>query len=453
MRRDCRGGFSERRGIRFDEIAILLRSPQQCGLGVLEHALARAKIPAYFDRGIRRPHPAGRAFLAMLSCASENSSAKRFAEYLSLGQVPSLGRAENAEASDSWVPSTTKAFGVLSSRSRTKTRTSAMWTRAIEDGRTVQADNAAILAGTLRAPWKWEALLVESAVIGGSDTMDPALGRLAEEYRLRILRVDGRRSGSTPHPALRARAAESRSPARVRAAAGGGHIRVARRGDLGRLAEAPRGLRAAHPAKPEHVLRVLGRLAADGCNGPVSLTGSHATSLPIGCCRSKWSRPRIDMVGCSSAVHIRREAVPSKSCSCRAWLSVCFRRSFAEDPSLLDDLRRELGGSIGCGPTDGSLSLRSDRAEHNGFCCVWRSGLRLITSMHPSRASSRLKRVPRTSFYALEVMRAVTGRVPDHQTLERTAAHESRASLAWPAPPDAADAIDDFEHDLAVLRD
>ena len=49
-------------------------------------------------------------------------------------------------------------------------------------------------------------------------------------------------------------------------------------------------------------------------------------------------------------------------------------------------------------------------------------------------------------------MRAVTGRVPDHQTLELTAAEESRASLAWPAPADAADAIDDFEHDLAVLR-
>ena len=49
-------------------------------------------------------------------------------------------------------------------------------------------------------------------------------------------------------------------------------------------------------------------------------------------------------------------------------------------------------------------------------------------------------------------MRAVTGRVPDYQKLELTAAQEAKASLAWPAPADAADAIDDFEHDLAVLR-
>ena len=76
-------------GVRFDEMAILLRSPQQY-VGVLEHALGRAGIPAYFDRGIRRPHPAGRAFLAILSCGVENLSAKRFAEYLSLGQVPQI---------------------------------------------------------------------------------------------------------------------------------------------------------------------------------------------------------------------------------------------------------------------------------------------------------------------------------------------------------------------------
>ncbi|HET9887107.1 MAG TPA: hypothetical protein VFR10_06300, partial [bacterium] len=50
-------------GVRFDEMAILIRSPQQYS-GVLEHSLSRADIPAYFDRGPRRPHPAGRAFLA-----------------------------------------------------------------------------------------------------------------------------------------------------------------------------------------------------------------------------------------------------------------------------------------------------------------------------------------------------------------------------------------------------
>jgi hypothetical protein len=80
------------RGVRFDRIAILLRSPQQY-LGLLEHACTRGGVPVYFDRGTRRPDPAGRAFLALLACASEGLSAKRFAEYLSLAQVPAADEA------------------------------------------------------------------------------------------------------------------------------------------------------------------------------------------------------------------------------------------------------------------------------------------------------------------------------------------------------------------------
>src|SRR5207237_7925996 len=59
-------------------------------------------------------------------------------------------------------------------------------------------------------------------------------------------------------------------------------------------------------------------------------------------------------------------------------------------------------------------------------------------------------RVP--SFYALDVIRAITGRVPDHRVLASEAAEEAGASLAWPAPKNPDRAIDDLEHDLASLR-
>ncbi len=87
------------RGVPFDQMAVLLRAPQTY-LGVLEHALERAGIPAWFHRGTRRPDPAGRALLALLACADEELSARRFAEYVSLGQVP-LNEAGNA---DIWSP-------------------------------------------------------------------------------------------------------------------------------------------------------------------------------------------------------------------------------------------------------------------------------------------------------------------------------------------------------------
>ncbi len=55
------------------------------------------------------------------------------------------------------------------------------------------------------------------------------------------------------------------------------------------------------------------------------------------------------------------------------------------------------------------------------------------------------------SFYAMEVQRALAGRIPDPLTLERHANDVARARLAWPAPDDPARAIDPVEHDLASL--
>src|SRR5690606_27650509 len=93
------------RGVPFDEMAVVVRSPERYQ-GLLEHALARARIPARFDRGTRRPHPAGRAFLALLACAAEGLSARRFAEYLSLGQLPAAD-----SGADTWAPPGDEATG------------------------------------------------------------------------------------------------------------------------------------------------------------------------------------------------------------------------------------------------------------------------------------------------------------------------------------------------------
>lgn len=74
-------------GVPFDQIAILLRSPERHQPLILE-ALRRAAIPVWCAFGARRPDVAGRTLLALLHCAEEGLSASRFAEYLSLGQVP-----------------------------------------------------------------------------------------------------------------------------------------------------------------------------------------------------------------------------------------------------------------------------------------------------------------------------------------------------------------------------
>jgi RecB family exonuclease len=119
-----------RAGIAFDEIAILMRKPAHYQQ-VIEEALRRARIPAWFTRGTRRPDASGRAFLALLHCALERLPASRFAEYLSLGQVPER-----------------------------------------EDGE-------------VRAPAGWEKLIVDAAVIGGPDRWRRRLEGLEQELLAR----------------------------------------------------------------------------------------------------------------------------------------------------------------------------------------------------------------------------------------------------------------------------
>jgi len=121
-----------------------------------------------------------------------------------------------------------------------------------------------------------------------------------------------------------------------------------------------------------------------------------------------------------------------------------FPQKLGEDPLLLDDLRREIGGE---------LTLQEDRAERERLLlrlAVGAATERLYVSFPRIETAEARPRVP--SFYALEIMRAVTGRIPDHQRLELEASEETNASLAWPAPSHPEDAIDDFEHDLSVLR-
>ncbi|HKA00413.1 MAG TPA: PD-(D/E)XK nuclease family protein [Candidatus Solibacter sp.] len=117
-----------RGGVPFDEVGILLRSPERYQPLVIE-ALRRAGIPAHCTRGTRRPDAGGRAFLALLHCAEERFSASRFAEYLSLGQMP-----EGSEP---------------------------------------------------RTPIGWERLLVDAAVIGGCNRWESRLKGLREELERR----------------------------------------------------------------------------------------------------------------------------------------------------------------------------------------------------------------------------------------------------------------------------
>ena len=148
------------RGVPFDRMAVLLRSPQQYRAH-LEEAFRRAGIDAYFERGtscarIRRGEPSSRCSPA----PPRELSASCFAEYLRWVRWPTrrtqalrLRRRappiDGCPADDELLP--TAAFA--------PEEASAPEPEVLGDG--------PVVGGTLRAPRLWEKLLVDAAVIGG----------------------------------------------------------------------------------------------------------------------------------------------------------------------------------------------------------------------------------------------------------------------------------------------
>ena len=160
---------------------MLLRSPDGYR-AYLEEAFNRAGIPAHFARGAVRPDPAGRAFCSLLKCAADGLSARRFAEYLSLGQVPD---ATSDGAPPEAIPGSERWVSPDSEFAQSSTEEAAEELQPRQPAED-QADEAAVREGQLRAPRRWERLLVDAAVIGGRDRWRRRIDGLVNDLRLRL---------------------------------------------------------------------------------------------------------------------------------------------------------------------------------------------------------------------------------------------------------------------------
>ena len=472
-------------GVRFDRMAVVLRSPAVYG-PLLETALRRAGVEAWFVRGTRAPDPAGRAFLALLACAAEQLSARRFSEYLSLGQVPEPD-AEGAPPADRarWVPpaeadETLPAPALPVQGSLFDVADLDPDHDDPDPGAPPDADDRPVVEGTLRAPWRWDRLLVESAVIGGRDRWARRLDGLERELRLQITEC----ADDDPE-SPRARRLE-------RDIVNLGHLRRFALPVIERLdalpGEATWGdwldrFEALVPMvlrRPADVLATLGQLRPMAEVGPVSLTEvrdvltERLTELQVPPPARRYGR-----VFVGGPEHVRGGVfdvvfVPGLA-------ERMFPQKPRQDPILLDDVRRRLNAPEGAPPALGNRSVgvpvsaqstRPEPAPHHGAdpdllglpvlddrAASERLLLRLAVGAAARRlhlSYSRLDelgesrpRVP--SFYALDLERARTGRVLDFRITEREASKRVQSRLAWPAPKDPGDAIDDIERDLADL--
>ena len=427
-----------RDGTRFDEIAVALRAPAHY-VGLIEDAFDRAGIPGWFERGARRPHPGGRAFLAILGCAVERLSALRFAEYLSLGQVPDPEEA--ARTPEPAVPADDSVTGFARVEPQPdEPEADERAAVATDDG------NKAVVAGALRAPWRWEKLIVDSAVIGGNP----------ERWRRRLRGLRGEYDEQL-REAQREDPESARAGQLERDLANLAHLtgfslpvietlaswpRTATWGEwLERFGDlAPRVLR-----RPGRVTRVLDELRPMSAIGPVTL--EEARNILAERLRTLDEQPPANRFGCvfvGTPQQLRGRVfkvvfVPSLA-------ERLFPQTPREDPMLLDG---EMRAPLGAG-----LFVQDDRLKNERLMlrlAVGAATSRLWLSYPRIDVSGARPRVP--SFYMLDVMRAVTGRIPNHEALQRDAAQQGGARLDWPAPADAAQAIDEVEHDLSTLRE
>ena len=385
-----------REGIAFDQMAILLRTPDRYQ-PMIEDALCRARIPAWFSRGTARPHPSGRAFLALLGCAAERLSASRFAEYLSLGQVPETPGAPE------WIAPEDELLG------------------AWENDKSDPAPEA-----YRPTPWRWERLLVEASVIeGGKDRWERRLNGLEAEFELQEKPLDQIQNlKQLALPLIGMLAA-------LPAAATWGVW-------LEHLAE----LAGMSLRDPDPVLAVLAELTPMGEVGPVALEEvAEVLSERLRFLRrdppsQRWGRVFVGSIEEASGREFGVVFLPGLA-------EGLFPQRMLEDPLLLDELRTAVSEH---------LPLKEQRVlEERGrlHLAVAAARDRLVVSYPRMEVAEARPRVP--SFYALELPRAVEGSLPELKTFEDRARESAPARLNWPAPKEVADAIDDAEFDLVAI--
>lgn len=378
-------------GVAFDRIAIAVRAVENYR-AVLEEALGRARIPAHFADGVRRPAPEGRAFNALLACAAEGLSARSFAEYLSIGVMP--GPSQSAP------------------------------------------DSPAI---PLVSPRRWERMILDAAVVGGRTRWTRRLTGLLSALRARVC------ARSADDPAIERIELEIAQLEALRAFAFpvlDSLAALPRSGSWREWLEALESLARLTLREADSVCETLAELAPLGPVGPVSLADVRRLLAP---------RLR-NVIVPSSGTGAGQVFVGSiNELRGRAFTHVfvvglaekVFPARIGEDPLLPDRIRRALAPA----PV-----LTADRIARERLAlrlAVGAASERVVLSYPRFDLEHGRPRVP--SFYGLEALQAICGELPAFDELGRRADPGAAPRLGWPAPQDPESSIDDAEYDVAML--
>jgi ATP-dependent helicase/nuclease subunit B len=409
-------------GVPFDQVAVLLRSPERYQT-LMEEALRRAGIAAHFTRGVARPDPAGRAFLALLACAAEGCSATRFAEYLSLGQTPARGEERRRDVltpDDELLASFASAAGTAVALEPTEDQQSASF---------------------LASPFAWERMIVDAAVVGGRSRWERRLKGLEAELRFRLATLQRDDSARAPHVERQIEQLRSLSTFALPLIQQLGALPQNAR--WGEWLDDLQSLAAAALKRPDSVISALEELRAMEEVGPVDLAEVYAVlSDRMRFLRREPSTNRYGKVFVASIAEARGRCF--RAVFLPGLAEGLFPRRAIEDPILLDTYRDQLQNPL----VNQAERVRQERMLLH--LAIGSADEKLYYSYPRMDVMQNRPRVP--SFYALELLRATRGRLPELRKFEHEAASNAPTRLDWPAPFDTSEAIDNAEFDLAMLK-
>ncbi|MGF1509397.1 MAG: PD-(D/E)XK nuclease family protein [Myxococcota bacterium] len=403
----------------YDRIAVAVRHPKH-QQSELQAALERAEIPAFYSRGVTRPHPAGRAILALLRCAEEDLSATRFAEFLSFGQVPPL--AVDGEVRPRSLP----------------------WCAPADDGQLVFSTppsnpsdpSGPAPFGSLSGLHRWERWLTDAAVVGGTDRWRRRLNGLAEEFELQARWAD-----EADAEAHRTNAQSVRRLQRFALPVIEALQAMREEGIWGVQLTRLRNVCGLALAQPEPVLAVLAELEPMHELGPVGLPELRLTLMEhLGELRQEPDREAYGRVFVGTPEDFVGRQFDAVCVS--GVVEGAFPVRLRDDPLLPDDVRSTMAPSFAEVP-------RRIREEREAFAaCTHAASESVLISYPRVRQLEHGSQVP--SQFVLEVWSERVGETPSVRQLQ-SAGHRLRSfGSSWWIPSDPSVSIDESEYDLAA---
>src|SRR5256712_8526736 len=194
--------------------------------------------------------------------------------------------------------------------------------------------------------------------------------------------------------------------------------------------------------QPEMVLSVLAELRPMGSIGPVTLdevreaVSDRLTFLRTEPAERRYGKVFVSTIPEVSGLSFDIVFLPGLG-------EDIFPTKTFEDPLLLDGQRAAVSCYL---PTQDTRVRRERMLLHMAAsprrADLWISYPRMDLGQGRARGPS---------FYALDVLRAITGEIPELRRLEQRAVETSQSQIGWPAPRNPIVAIDDAEYDLAII--